>query len=158
MLYITVSKREGEAATPFILTALPLHRIFKVQFHTIAVGVSVRGILKKKTIKPRARKRTTISERKRERKRKGERERERKEEIVARKAKKERSEEVVVDRSRKSGTMTVHPPWRATFRVTCDYYSLCDACIARDRERIGPRTRALWYEGLVELQIQSRRR
>lgn len=49
MLYITVSKRE--AATP-VLTVLPLHRILKVQFHTIAVGVSVRGILKKKAIKP----------------------------------------------------------------------------------------------------------
>lgn len=77
MLYITVSKREGEAATPFILTALPLHRIFKVQFHTIAVGVSVRGILKKKAIKPRARKRTTMKrEKERKKKEGGERERE----------------------------------------------------------------------------------
>lgn len=48
MLYITVSKREP-AASPF--TASPLHRIFKLQFHAIAVGVSVRGILKKRAIK-----------------------------------------------------------------------------------------------------------
>lgn len=41
-----------EKDTPLtVLTALPLHRIFKAQFHTIAVGVSVRGILKKKAIK-----------------------------------------------------------------------------------------------------------
>lgn len=132
MLYITVSKRE--AATPFILTALPLHRIFKVQFHTISVGVSVRGILKKKAIKCAARSKANNDKRERKKEReKGENSR----------AESERNcEEVVVDRSRKSGTMTVHPPWRATFHVTCDYYSLCDACIARDRERIGPRTRA----------------
>ena len=47
-LYNCIKERD----TPLtVLTALPLHRIFKAQFHTIAVGVSVRGILKKKAIK-----------------------------------------------------------------------------------------------------------
>ena len=52
-LYNCIKEREtAERDTPLaVLTALPLHRIFKAQFHTIAVGVSVRGILKKKAIK-----------------------------------------------------------------------------------------------------------
>lgn len=42
MLYITVSKEAGEGQVAFpVLATLPLHRIFKVQFHIIAVGVSV---------------------------------------------------------------------------------------------------------------------
>lgn len=135
MLYITVSKRE--AATPFILTALPLHRIFKVQFHTISVGVSVRGILKKKAIKCAARSKANNDKRERKKEReKGEDSR----------AESERNCEEV-DRSRKSGTMTV--PLSTLRAIIIHYATRASREIARGSARV-----RVLVRGLVELQIQ----
>lgn len=140
-LYNCIKEREtAERDTPLaVLTALPLHRIFKAQFHTIAVGVSVRGILKKKAIKhggwgTRGGRRGGggAARRKRE---EAHSTRERNCKV-----------EAVSDRRREQrhNGSAVHPPWRATFhsamlcaRLLFIMQRLVSrACIVRARESV----------------------